>query len=142
MSSFSPSELQEFADIYASGISSQAHAFKAPINPEILESLDLCPRLLIYISFTLLAVLNVITGAGTFLVGGLQGNRLQGFGLRDEVGVSHNYGYLFGSSQNKDYSVLSSILGSPCFGKLPISIVGRLAGFKLSGRAGGIGWGA
>ena len=35
------------------------------------------------------------------------------------MGVSHNYGYLFGGSYNKDCSALGSILGSPYFGKLP-----------------------
>ena len=28
-------------------------------------------------------------------------------------------GYLFGGPHNKDHSTLGSILGSPCFGKLP-----------------------
>ena len=28
-------------------------------------------------------------------------------------------GYLFGDPYNKDYSILGSILGSPCFRKLP-----------------------
>ena len=35
------------------------------------------------------------------------------------MGVSQNYGYLFGSPHNKDYSILGSILGFPYFGKLP-----------------------
>ena len=35
------------------------------------------------------------------------------------MGVSQNYGYLFGGPNNKDYSILGSILGSPYFGKLP-----------------------
>ena len=35
------------------------------------------------------------------------------------MGVSLNYGYLFGGPHNKDYSILGSILGSPYFGKLP-----------------------
>ena len=33
--------------------------------------------------------------------------------------VSQNYGYHFGGSFNKDYSILGSILGSPYLGKLP-----------------------
>ena len=37
------------------------------------------------------------------------------------MGVSQNYGYLFGGPNNKDYSILGSILGSPYFGKLPYS---------------------
>ena len=35
------------------------------------------------------------------------------------MGVSQNYGYLLGGPNNKDYSILGSILGSPYFGKLP-----------------------
>ena len=35
------------------------------------------------------------------------------------LGVSQNWGYLFGGPYNKDYSILGSILGSPYFGKLP-----------------------
>ena len=35
------------------------------------------------------------------------------------MGVSQNYGYLFGGPNNKDYSIFGSILGSPYFGKLP-----------------------
>ena len=35
------------------------------------------------------------------------------------MGVSQNSGYLFGGSNNKDYSILGSISGSPYFGKLP-----------------------
>ena len=35
------------------------------------------------------------------------------------MGVSQNWGYLFGGPYNKDYSILGSILGSPYFGKLP-----------------------
>ena len=35
------------------------------------------------------------------------------------MGISQNYGYLFGGPHNKDYSILGSILGSPYFGKLP-----------------------
>ena len=33
--------------------------------------------------------------------------------LRIQVGVSQNQGYLFGGPNNKDYSILGSILGSP-----------------------------
>ena len=36
-----------------------------------------------------------------------------------QIGVSQNYGYLFGGPHNKDYSILRSILGSPYIGKLP-----------------------
>ena len=39
-----------------------------------------------------------------------------------DTGVSQNYGYLFGSPHNKDYSILGSILGFPYFGKLPYSV--------------------
>ena len=35
------------------------------------------------------------------------------------MGVSQNYGYLFGGPCNKDYSIWGPILGSPYFGKLP-----------------------
>ena len=35
------------------------------------------------------------------------------------MGVSQNYGYHFGGPNNKDYSILGSILESPYFGKLP-----------------------
>ena len=35
------------------------------------------------------------------------------------MGISQNYGYLFGGPHNKDYSILGSILGPPYFGKLP-----------------------
>ena len=35
------------------------------------------------------------------------------------MGVSLNFGYPFGGSHNEDYSILGSLLGSPCFGKLP-----------------------
>ena len=34
------------------------------------------------------------------------------------IGVSRNLGYLFGGSNQKDYSILVSILGCPYFGKL------------------------
>ena len=35
------------------------------------------------------------------------------------MGVSLNFGYLFGGPYNTDYSMLGSILGSPNLGKLP-----------------------
>ena len=35
------------------------------------------------------------------------------------MGDSQNWGYLFGGPNNKDYSILGSILGYPSFGKLP-----------------------
>ena len=35
------------------------------------------------------------------------------------MGISQNYGYLFGGPHNRDYSILGSILGFPYFGKLP-----------------------
>ena len=35
------------------------------------------------------------------------------------MGVSQNYGSLFGGPYNKDSSILGSILGSPYFGELP-----------------------
>ena len=35
------------------------------------------------------------------------------------MGVSQNQGYHFRGPNNKDYSILGSILGSPYFGKLP-----------------------
>ena len=37
--------------------------------------------------------------------------------------VSQNKGYHFRGLYNKDYSILESILGSPCFGKLPIGFL-------------------
>ena len=37
--------------------------------------------------------------------------------LELQMGVSQNYGYLFGGPHNKDYSILGSILGSPYCGK-------------------------
>ena len=39
--------------------------------------------------------------------------------LRSDMGVSQNWGYLLGGPNNKDYSILGSILGYPYFGKLP-----------------------
>ena len=36
-----------------------------------------------------------------------------------EKGVSQNWGYLFEGPNNKDYSILVSILGFPYFEKLP-----------------------
>ena len=41
----------------------------------------------------------------------------------DHMGVSQNYGYLFGHPHNKDYSILGSILGPPYFGKLPYILI-------------------
>ena len=35
------------------------------------------------------------------------------------MGISQNYGYLFGGPNNKGYSILGSILGYPNFGKQP-----------------------
>ena len=46
------------------------------------------------------------------------------------MGVSHNWGYLFGSPNNKDYSISGSILGSPYFGKLPY---GRFSTYPFQG---------
>ena len=43
------------------------------------------------------------------------------------VGVSQNYGYLFGGPHNKDYSLLGSILRSPILGNYLVSLPG--AGF-------------
>ena len=37
------------------------------------------------------------------------------------MGVSQNYGYLFGGPNNKDYSILGSILGFPLFWETTIS---------------------
>ena len=34
------------------------------------------------------------------------------------MGVSQNYGYLFGGPHNKDYSIFGSMLGFPYFGKV------------------------
>ena len=39
------------------------------------------------------------------------------------VGVSENKGYLFEGHYYKDYSMLGSRFGYPCFGKLPCMIV-------------------
>ena len=36
--------------------------------------------------------------------------------------VSYSQGYLIGGPHNQDHSILGSILGSPCFGKLPQTI--------------------
>ena len=47
------------------------------------------------------------------------------------MGVSQNWGYLFGGPYNKDYSILGSILGSPYFGKLPFSSLGSSLGFRI-----------
>ena len=35
------------------------------------------------------------------------------------MGVSQNWGYLFGGPHNQDYGILGSILGHLYFGKLP-----------------------
>ena len=35
------------------------------------------------------------------------------------MGVSQHKGYLFGDPYHEDYSILGSILGSPCLGKPP-----------------------
>ena len=40
-------------------------------------------------------------------------------GHMSHMGVSQNWGYLIGGPQNKDCSILGSILGSPYSGKLP-----------------------
>ena len=50
------------------------------------------------------------------------------FLMKGNLGVSQNYGYLFGSPHNKDYSILGSILGFPYFGKLPF----RVEGFRVN----------
>ena len=42
-----------------------------------------------------------------------------GLALFEYVVVSPNKGYHFGGPDNKDCSILGSILGSPYFGKLP-----------------------
>ena len=34
----------------------------------------------------------------------------------EDIGVSQNWGYLFGGPHNKDYNLLGSILGSPFLG--------------------------
>ena len=38
------------------------------------------------------------------------------------MGVSFDLGYFFSGPNNKDYSILGSILGSPYFGKLPYKL--------------------
>ena len=38
-----------------------------------------------------------------------------GLGFRVDLGVSQNEGYLYKGPNNKDYSILGSILGSPYF---------------------------
>ena len=40
-----------------------------------------------------------------------------------DMGVSQNWGYLFGGLYNKDYSILGSILGYLNFGKLPHGLI-------------------
>ena len=42
------------------------------------------------------------------------------FGVWREMGVSQNYGYPFGGPQNKDYSILGSILGPFILGNYQI----------------------
>ena len=49
----------------------------------------------------------------------LSAGTLHGVVVNTEFGVSQNRGTLFGGPYNKDYSILGSMLGSPCFGKLP-----------------------
>ena len=45
--------------------------------------------------------------------------------------------YHFGGPYNKDYSLLGSILGSLCFGKVPFwAIKNRVAASRVSGRHG------
>ena len=39
-------------------------------------------------------------------------------------GVSQNFGYHFGGPNNRDYSIMGSILGSPNFEKLPFKAEG------------------
>ena len=47
---------------------------------------------------------------------------LPGVGMAgDDMGVSPIWGYHFEGPNNKDFSILGSILGSPYFGKLPYS---------------------
>ena len=41
------------------------------------------------------------------------------------MGLSQIRGTLFRGPYNKDYSILGSILGSPCFGKLPYGEIPR-----------------
>ena len=49
-------------------------------------------------------------------------------------GVSQNYGYHFGGSCNKDYSILESVFGSPYFGKPPYVGFGkRYMGYNSKG---------
>ena len=51
---------------------------------------------------------------------GCASSALKGYHLTPQMGVIQNKGYpLFRGPDNKDYSILVSILGSPDFGKLP-----------------------
>ena len=57
-----------------------------------------------------------------------------GLGDPKDIGVSQNLGVLFEGPNNKDYSLLGSILGSPYFGKLPyLGILRGLWGVPLKG---------
>ena len=47
------------------------------------------------------------------------------------MGGSQNSGYHFGGPNNKDYSIMGSILGSPYFGKLPYKDYIRIMGKKM-----------
>ena len=47
------------------------------------------------------------------------GHSLKPSEKHNKMEVSQNYGYHFAGPQNKDYSILGSISGSPYFGKLP-----------------------
>ena len=38
--------------------------------------------------------------------------------------MSQNYGHHLGGPYSKDYSILGSIFGSPCLGKLPLVVLG------------------
>ena len=49
-----------------------------------------------------------------------------------QVGVSQNYGYLFGGAHTKDYSILGSILGSPILGKYQVILKFIKVVFTLS----------
>ena len=44
------------------------------------------------------------------------------------MGISQNWGYLFGGPNNKDYSILGTILGSLYLGKLPCRVCAFGAG--------------
>ena len=51
-----------------------------------------------------------------------EGFRSRMQGSVEDLGVSQNHGYHFGGPNNKDYSILGSMLESPYFGKLPFSV--------------------